>query len=408
MRLVWGFVLAFILVCAGARFGASEASADGPVTIGYSEVGAHQFTVPAGINSIHVVAVGAPGGSAGPIAGGAGAIATADIAVSPGQTLGVYVGGTGGAVSFSALGGFNGGGDSTEGAGGGGASDVRSGGSGDFGSRLIVAGGGGGAAGGGTAGGSAGESGGSKAGKCEGGGAGTASSGGAGGKGGPGGFDGGPGTLGEGGDASTLSGGGGGGGLYGGGAGGGYFDEITTLETYFCGGGGGSSGFGPGTTATSLALAKNLPPSVTISYGGTAGGTTGTPSPTSPTSPPASGGGPPVGGSNNAGKTVKASLSLPAVQHGKGVVATVQVPASRSALKANLLWQKTKGSKQLVFGKLTEAPLKKGLHSFTVKLNGSGKGELAKLGALKLILAVAVTPPEGPVAKATKRVMLTP
>lgn len=77
--------------------------------------------------------------------GGAGAVATGKLAVTPGQTLQVWVGGKG--TLFS--GGFNGGGSGGTsgggggGGGGGGASDVRVG-NGTLSDRVIVAGGGGG------------------------------------------------------------------------------------------------------------------------------------------------------------------------------------------------------------------------------------------------------------------------
>ena len=60
------------------------------------------FKVPAGISSVDVVAVGAPGGAAGPrfpspVPGGAGAVAKGSLKVTGGQTLYVEVGGPGGA-----------------------------------------------------------------------------------------------------------------------------------------------------------------------------------------------------------------------------------------------------------------------------------------------------------------------
>lgn len=106
------------------------------------------YEVPAGVTSLDVVAVGAPGGAGGasafpgaglPGAGANGARVTAQIAVTPGQLLYVEVGGAGlpGALSITfadgGAGGFNGGGNGgggsmvTEsgGGGGGGASDLR-------------------------------------------------------------------------------------------------------------------------------------------------------------------------------------------------------------------------------------------------------------------------------------------
>ncbi|MDW5597162.1 Ig-like domain-containing protein, partial [Conexibacter stalactiti] len=154
------------------------------------------WTVPAGVSSVRVLAVGGAGGSgggAGVGGGGRGATAVRDLTVTPGQRLFVHVAGNAAGKS----GGFNGGGDGGDrqpmdiavslGNGGGGASDVRT-------CRLIdcplgivdsrqliAAGGGGGAseANGGAAGGNGGQWSGTGGGK--GGGAGTASAGGAGG-----------------------------------------------------------------------------------------------------------------------------------------------------------------------------------------------------------------------------------
>ena len=95
------------------------------------------FKVPAGIDSVNVVAVGAPGGASGPripspVPGGAGAIATGTAKVTGGQTLYVEIGGPGGAGFDTSAAGFNGGGtgaprnsDGPGVGGGGGASDVR-------------------------------------------------------------------------------------------------------------------------------------------------------------------------------------------------------------------------------------------------------------------------------------------
>lgn len=108
------------------------------------------FTVPVGVNSITFEAWGAQGGtnandfaSCGDI-GGTGGYATGILAVTPGETIWIYVGGKGVA---GATGGFNGGGASGEAStcgSGGGASDIRKGGT-TLNDRVIVAGGGGGA-----------------------------------------------------------------------------------------------------------------------------------------------------------------------------------------------------------------------------------------------------------------------
>ena len=97
------------------------------------------------------------------------------------------------------------------------------------------------------------------------------------------------------------------------------------------------------------------------------------------------------------------------IQHGKAVVGTVRIGANRSSLNARLFWQASKSAKKKpLVGSLTEAPLKKGLHSFTVKLNKKGLKRLEKLGKLKLTLAVKVTPPQGAAAAASKQLTLKP
>ena len=201
-------------------------------------IGAEQtFTVPVGVSSVQIIAVGGSGGASEFAGGVAAKVTVPDLKVTPGQTLYVEVGGdgdNGGAVGGA--GGFNGGGTGGgEGAaGGGGASDVRTaprstGLSPD--DRLIVAGGGGGNGGPGTesvsgVGGAAG-SGGEESPDSEdiGGGAGTDFNGGSGGYGscesGTGGELGSGGKGGLSGDVEGGPGGGGGGGYYGGGGGGG-------------------------------------------------------------------------------------------------------------------------------------------------------------------------------------------
>jgi len=97
---------------------------------------------------------------------------------------------------------------------------------------------------------------------------------------------------------------------------------------------------------------------------------------------------------------------LPAVQHGKAIIATVKIVANRSSLKARLFWQKRKGGKRLQVGSVVKTPLSKGLRSFTVKLNERGLGPLKRLKTLKLTLVVTVIPPQGAIAQANKRVTL--
>ena len=193
---------------------------------------AQNWTVPAGVSEATFDLYGAQGfGGEGAFAPGLGGRAKAMIAVTPGDSIQVNVGGQG---EFG-TGGFNGGGASLS---GGGASDIRIGGT-ALTDRVLVAGGGGGAgsavvvpfsaAGGGGGGefGGPGRSGGFGASVAGGGGTqsdgGTASS---------------PATSGDfggGGGSGDFGGGGGGGGWYGGGGGNGA-------------GGGGGSGHGPAGT----------------------------------------------------------------------------------------------------------------------------------------------------------------
>jgi hypothetical protein len=249
----------------------------------FSYTGAEQtYTVPAGVTSLYITATGARGGgpTSGYGTGGRGAVATGAIAVTPGQTLYIEVGGIGGQPD----GGFNGGGASgsrngLSGWGGGGASDVRTvprASAGTLSSRLIVAGGGGGSGYPAVGGGNAGQPG---TGCCMpgpslvpavGGGAGTQTAGGAGGctLGGVGcGSSGcaGPvacgsnGSLGVGGDGAsvgdagaTREGTGGGGGLWGGGGG-------AAVADLFVGGGGGGSSLVPPRGVQTLAALADAP-----------------------------------------------------------------------------------------------------------------------------------------------------
>jgi hypothetical protein len=280
---------------------AAYAGAPAPTTFGYTAA-EQSYTVPAGVKSVRVSAIGAPGGAGAPgptrpgVVGGLGAQVTGDLAVTPGEVLYVEVGGAGsdGSASGGGLGGWNGGGlggrsfggDGSFGGGGGGASDVR------FcsinatdclvvqsseASRLLVAGGGGGAGANqvnddpGGAGGDAGVAGapGQTASGGGGGGA-TQAAGGAGGAGGGcavatasgmSGLDGGLGAGGIGGygvaGQDDSWGGGGGGGYYGGGGGG---DGCQAGG----GGGGGGSSYGPAATTFATAARGADTPSVTI------------------------------------------------------------------------------------------------------------------------------------------------
>jgi uncharacterized repeat protein (TIGR01451 family) len=242
-----------------------------------------EFKVPAGVTSVHVVAVGGAGGSgAGTFggkggAGGLGAVVSGDLGVTAGETLYVEVGGMGPSEPESVIGAFNGGGATSGSGAGGGASDVRTvsisaepgaepspGNKTSLDSRKLIAAGGGGGGEGvlcttaiGGAGGNA-EQEGHRGEECEafggGGGAGKSTEGGEGGTSSLGGIAGEMGKLGAGGGNNT--GGGGGGGRYGGGSGG---------EGLAAGGGGGGSNLVPPGGTAKVAKAKEEA-SVTITY----------------------------------------------------------------------------------------------------------------------------------------------
>jgi len=117
-------------------------------TFTFNFTGAVQtWTVPANVFSIDVNMAGAEGGTSGVGSnngGGFGGRVTATMAVTPGEVLNIYVGGT----TTTTTGGWNGGGNananySQYGRGGGGGTDIRIGGT-TFNDRVIVAGGGGG------------------------------------------------------------------------------------------------------------------------------------------------------------------------------------------------------------------------------------------------------------------------
>jgi hypothetical protein len=289
-RLLGYFALCCAIAFVAVGLAPIAARAD---TTTFLPTGAEQtFTVPAGVTTIHVLAVGGKGGAGGNSgeypggAGGFGAFVTADLPVSPGEVLYVEVGGNGLDGSSGGAGGFNGGGAggapmSCDGGGGGGASDVRtaprSAGT-SLSLRLITAAGGAGGGGcypgPGTPKGDGGDAG--MAGvSADGGGGqpGTATAGGAGG-GSPD-CHGGSGGLGSGGDGGTTEcyayygagGGGGGGGLYGGGGGGG--------SSAAGGGGGGSSGFGVGAANPTATIDNTGAPAITFTYTPSSGGTGG-------------------------------------------------------------------------------------------------------------------------------------
>jgi hypothetical protein len=216
-----------------------------PVTFGYTD-GAQELVVPTGVTQITITAEG----GSGSIWAVGGASVTATVAVTPGETLAIYVGGAG----ADPKGGFNGGGAGGTGAvgtggGGGGASDVREGGS-ALSNRIVVAAGGGGTAGngGGAGGATMGAAGGDGASSSiAGGGGGTQSAGGT--------SNATPGILGFGGAGGSpppetgAGGGGGGGGYYGGGGGAANPSVAGGLAG---GGGGGSSYVEPSATAVTV------------------------------------------------------------------------------------------------------------------------------------------------------------
>jgi hypothetical protein len=265
-------------------------------TTSYTSPGVYAFTVPAGISSISVTAIGAAGG-AGCSTGGEGASVSATITVAPGELLQVGVGAPGGTPNCNSIAGTGGigaaAGTGGGGAGGAGVYQLLSGGAGGGAStlalsapspafqaesELIVAGGGGGGGQEAGAGGNAGAAG--SAGSpgpfgSYGGGAGGAATQTAGGAGGTGVGDcvgegrpeaGSAGSLGLGGRGGNFSeaeygagaGGAGGGGYYGGGGGG--------TGCRGGGGGGGSSFLTASATVTEAATPTAQPSGVIIAY----------------------------------------------------------------------------------------------------------------------------------------------
>jgi hypothetical protein len=104
------------------------------------------WVVPNGVTSVSIKAYGASGGS-DTQPGGRGGFASGDLAVTPGETLHLYIGGRGNDCTSGAGGGYNGGGNAGPSGcsgGGGGATDVRVNDT-AISNRVIVAGGGGGA-----------------------------------------------------------------------------------------------------------------------------------------------------------------------------------------------------------------------------------------------------------------------
>jgi hypothetical protein len=239
-------------VAAAVGTGVGRASATPTALFSSTTAGTYAVTVPDGVTSIGIVAVGGSGGSAScnsiTVDGGRGAVVSTAATVLPGDTLTVTVASDAESAIDDCLtfpqaagSGSGAGGDGNNtGTGGGGASAVS-----DGAGALAVAGGGGGGgffSPGGDAGASVtdgGQAGGQRA-------------------PGPGGPDGGaPGVGGQGGSGTGA---GGGGGYFGGGSGGGVVDQHSGIFLAY--GGGGGSSFPP---AAVTGLGGQ--PSVTITYG---------------------------------------------------------------------------------------------------------------------------------------------
>jgi hypothetical protein len=285
---------ALLLTALLALASAPAASAAEIASRSFTTTGESELVVPAGVTSMQVKLVGGAGSPAdgnGPL-GGAGALVTATIAVTPGETLFAEVGGYAGVTSpdfpVEATNGGGAYGGNYAGAGGG-ATDVRTcsstpgnpldqlacTGEQTLQTRLLVAGGGGGGGGDsnepGIRGGIGGNAGSPGAGgdayeefELEGGGGGAAATQGAAGSAGdhstPHGTQASAGQLGRGGngggdesgDYATAGGGGGGGGIFGGGGGGSGESEYGgSPEAGGGGGGGGSSGVPAGVSGVS-------------------------------------------------------------------------------------------------------------------------------------------------------------
>ncbi|PZS28464.1 MAG: hypothetical protein DLM58_16945, partial [Pseudonocardiales bacterium] len=163
-RPAWILAASTAALSVGFSLSVPAAVAARPLTFSFTG-GEQSFVVPAGVHSLEVRLVGAPGADgpayspALPAGGGRGAVMTGRLPVIPLATVYVEVGGPG----QGSTGGFNGGGGggrrgsrSREGGGGGGSTDLRlcsagscQGGPGaSLTSRLVIAGAGGGGGGG--------------------------------------------------------------------------------------------------------------------------------------------------------------------------------------------------------------------------------------------------------------------
>jgi hypothetical protein len=388
--------LALVLAAGIGLSSAGGATPSASTTKTFSFTGGEEiFTVPSGVTSLNVLAVGgrgsngAPGPSPG--AGGFGASTTAELAVLPGQILFIEVGGNGGLLT----GGFNGGGaagsggvEITQAGGGGGATDIRTisraAAGNTLASRLIIAGGGGG--GGGTgqssaAGGKGGQA--AKAGLSGNGSHGD--NGGGGGGGGTGGQGGtqtsgglsfsGPGTLGQGGDGSSGSfsggGGGGGGGKYGGGGG-----QTGLSGGGGGGGGGGSTSFAATATNTSFDTDSSGVPLLRLTYN--------------------------TGGANKSGlKYGKLKLNK-----NKGTaILPVTVPGSGNlSIGGKAVVKKRAGLDG--FSRLAKAVPQAGTYNLTVKAKGKNKRKLLATGKVKVKAVVTFKPTSGDAVHDTRGITL--
>jgi Bacterial Ig-like domain (group 3)/Glycine rich protein len=108
-------------------------------TFAYSAT-SYTWTVPAGVNTLSVIASGGSGQGVGNTSGGAGGVVAATLTGTGGQTLIVSTGGAGSGTAGGNGGGGTGGSGSTNGGGGGGATVISAV------TTLVVAGGGGGSA----------------------------------------------------------------------------------------------------------------------------------------------------------------------------------------------------------------------------------------------------------------------
>ena len=245
-------------------------------TVTFNYTGAVQtWVVPPCVNTINVTAAGAKGGGT---TGGNGALVSATLSVTQGQTFYIYVGGNG-ICGSNTGGGWNGGGTgkiansaANGSCGGGGATDLRIGGT-TLNDRAIVAAGGGGMGGGtqdATGGFGGCTTGGTGVNSFGGGGTGgTLFSGGNGGTPWGSGLSGSAGIIGQGGDGATDNcynnspGGGGGGGFYGGGSGG---ADCFASAPYGGGGGGGGSSLIPAGGSCNQGINSQPNGYLTISY----------------------------------------------------------------------------------------------------------------------------------------------